>query len=136
MFDARFAKNAALTLVAVGLIVLWPLWVGAARFIVDGEVARNFSALIAIQLAVAGLAVAFGGLYLALLEFRARAQAAAELADQTAEPATRGLVAEAVKAAPEILKAFGQLKPVAALLAIAAFLFLCATVLAWRGLDG
>ena len=54
-------------------------------------------------------------------------------------PAIRKLMAlepgpQWIKATQEILKAFGQLKPLASLLVIAALLFVCATVLAWRGL--
>jgi Caspase domain len=133
VFDARFAKAAALTLVVVGLLVSWPLWIVSARVVFGDEPAASFSELIAFQLVVAGVAAAFGGLYLALLEFRGRARAV-ELAGETAAPGARGLGTEAIKATPEILKAFGQLKPVAALLVIAALLFVCATVLAWRGL--
>jgi hypothetical protein len=133
VFDARFAKTAALTLVVVGVVVLWPLWILSARLVFDDAPAGNFSELIAVQLVIVGVAVAFGGLYLTLLEYRGRARAA-ELAGESGEAGRRGLGTEAIKATPEILKAFGQLKPVASLLVIAALLFLCATVLAWRGL--
>jgi len=134
VFDQRFARTAALTLVGVGLLVLWPLWIVSARVVFGDEPAGSFSELIAIQLVIAGVAVALAGFYLALLDFRGRARAA-ELASQATEPGERGLAAEAIKATPEILKAFGQLKPVASLLVIAALLFLCATVLGWRGLE-
>jgi hypothetical protein len=134
VFDARFAKSAALVLVVVGLLVLWPLWIASARVVFDDEPLDWISELIAIQLVIAGVAVAFGALYLVLLEFRGRARAA-ELAGETVEPGRRGLGADVIKATPEILKAFGQLKPIASLLVIAALLFVCATVLAWHALE-
>jgi Caspase domain len=133
LFDAKFARDAAFTLIFVAVLLLWPLWIISARVVFGDSPAASFSELIAIQLVIVGVAVAFGGLYLTLLEFRGRASAAA-IASETEEGGRRGLGTEAIKATPEILKAFGQLKPVAALLVIAALLFLCATVLAWRGL--
>ena len=134
VFDPTFARTAALALLVVGLLVLWPLWIVSARVVFGDEPAGSFSELVAIQLVIAGVAATLGGFYLALLDFRGRARAA-ELASQATEPGERGLAAEAIKATPEILKAFGQLKPVAALLVIAALLFLCATALSWRGLE-
>jgi hypothetical protein len=121
-------------LVGVGVLVLWPLAVVAARVVFGDDPASNFSELIAIQLVIVGAAIAFGALYLVILEFRGRALAAA-LSEEGAEVRQRGLGTEAIKATPEILKAFGQLKPVAALLVVSALLFICASVLAWRGLE-
>jgi hypothetical protein len=132
VFDGKFARSAALALVVVGVLVLWPLWVLSARVAFGDAPARSFAELIAIQLVVVGVAVAFGALYVTLLEFHGRARAAQRAGEDESRP--RGLASEALKATPEILKAFGQLKPVAALLVIAALLFLCATALAWREL--
>jgi hypothetical protein len=135
LFDSRFAKLAAATLIAVGLVLLAPLWVITARVAFGHAPLAKFSELIAIQLIVAGVVFALGALYVALLEFRSRTRAA-ELTADGDESGTRGLGSDALQALPEILKAFGELKAVASLLVIAALMFVSATVLAWRGLDG
>ena len=120
-------------LIGVGVLVLWPLAVVAARVVFGDDPASNFSELIAIQLVIVGTAIAFGALYLVILEFRGRALAAT--LSKEAEARQRGLGTDVIKATPEILKAFGQLRPVAALMVVAALLFICASVLAWRGLE-
>jgi hypothetical protein len=137
LFDPRFARVAAVALAGVFLLVLWPLWVIASRVIGGGEALPAFPAAIAVQLVITGVALALAGFYLALLELRGRARSLAELTEAVRSEAPggeRGFTDEAIKAVPETLKAFGQLQAAAALLALAALLFVCATVLAWRGL--
>jgi hypothetical protein len=137
LFDPRFARRAAVAVVGVFLLILWPLWIIAGRVIGGGEALPAFPAAIAVQLVIAGVALGLAGFYLALLELRGRARSLAELTEavRTEAPAgERGFTEEAVKVVPETLKAFGQLQAAAALLALAALLFVCATVLAWRGL--
>jgi hypothetical protein len=137
LFDPRFARDAALALAGVFLLILWPLWVIAARVIGGAGALPAFPAAIAVQLVIVGVALGLAGFYLALLELRGRARSLAELtaaAGPEEAAGERGLAEEAIKAVPETLKAFGQLQAAAALLALAALLFVCATVLAWRGL--
>jgi hypothetical protein len=137
LFDPLFARDAALALAGVFLLILWPLWVIAGRVIGGAGVLPAFPAAIAVQLVIVGVALGLAGFYLALLELRGRARSLAELtaaAGAGGAAGERGLAEEAIKAVPETLKAFGQLQAAAALLALAALLFVCATVLAWRGL--
>jgi hypothetical protein len=137
LFDPRFAQDAALALAGVFLLILWPLWVIAGRVIGGAGALPAFPAAIAVQLVIVGVALGLAGFYLALLELRGRARSLAELAAAPGPEGAageRGFAEEAIKAVPETLKAFGQLQAAAALLALAALLFVCATVLAWRGL--
>jgi hypothetical protein len=137
LFDPRFARRAAVAVVAVFLLILWPLWIIAGRVIGGRQALPAFPAAIAVQLVIAGVALALAGFYLALLELRGRVRSLAELTEAVraeAPAGERGFAEEAVKVVPETLKAFGQLQAATALLALAALLFVCATVLAWRGL--
>jgi hypothetical protein len=137
LFDAQFARRAAVAVVGVFLLILWPLWIIAGRVIGGDEALSAFPAAIAVQLVIAGVALGLAGFYLALLEFRGRARSLAELAEAARTEAAageRGFAEEAVKVVPETLKVFGRLEATAALLALAALLFICSTVLAWRGL--
>jgi hypothetical protein len=137
LFDPRFARRAAVAVVGVFLLILWPLWIIAGRVIGGGEALPAFPAAIAVQLVIAGVALGLAGFYLALLEFRGRSRSLAEVTEAVraeAPAGERGFAEEAVKVVPETLKAFGQLQATTALLALAALLFVCATVLAWRGL--
>jgi hypothetical protein len=132
-YDPVFAWRAGLALGIVFVLLVWPLWILAARIIIGGSALERFPASVALTLVLVGVALAVGGLYLALLEFRARARVVAAAASAETVRA-RGMASDVVTAAPDILKAFGQLTTVAALLVVATVLCICGTVLAWHGL--
>ena len=135
VYEPRFAAIAAAVVLGTFLVVLWPVWAIAGRVSFGKDV--SFPAVIAVQLVIVGVLIALAGIYLSLLEFRGRARTVAELRPPAGpESAVGGLgaVDEVAKSIPEALKAFGQLKAPAAAMAIAALLFICATVISWRGL--
>jgi hypothetical protein len=130
-YDPAFAWRAAVALSVVFALLAWPMWILAARLIFGGRALDRFPAAVAVTLVLVAIALAVGSLYLALIEFRARLRAVAAAAP---EVRTRGIGTDVVKAAPDILKAFGQLTTVASILVVATVLFICGTLLAWHGL--
>lgn len=149
VWDKTFAIAAAITVGLLFLAVLWPLWLlakdvltsdavtgaaaDAAAATDDDGILTKFPAMVAVQLMIVGVFIALGGLYLSLLELRGRSRLPGELA-ALAKPAGRQTfalaTADLVKIVPEALNAFAKLRAPAALLAIAAVCFICATVIA------
>jgi hypothetical protein len=135
LFDPRFAIGAGAVLLAVFLLALWPLWVMGAR--VSGASMNGvpaFSGVIAVMLMIIGVLVTLAGVFLILLEFRGRSRTLAEMRPAPRGDGRLGPAEELAKSLPETLKAFGQLKAPASILVVAAVLFICATVIAWRAL--
>jgi hypothetical protein len=134
-----FAKTSAQVVCAAAAVVLLPLVI-ALYDILEGPTGdTGFAAAIAAELVAVGVLVVAGGVYLALLEFRGRARTIKEISDLRAAQEGEALegisVPDLVKALPETLKAFGQLRAMTALLATAAVLFISATVIAFQLAD-
>jgi hypothetical protein len=148
LFDRSFANAAASTVIILTLIVLIPLVWLAVRLLRSDE--PQFPALISTQLVIVGLVLAAAAAFAIFVELRGSMRSLADLevlagrapgSDPTMRtmegvPAVTGALNELVKAIPEGIKAFGQLRGPAALLVLSAVLMICATTIAWKAVPG
>jgi hypothetical protein len=128
-----FARTAARAVAVAAIVVLVPLYLALTDVLKGNTDEAGFAAAIAVLLLAIGVFVVAAGIFLALLEFRGRARTLEELRDvlrAEAPEAEETTLSELLKALPDSLKAFGQLRATAALLAMAAVLFVCGTVIA------
>jgi hypothetical protein len=133
LWDQTFAISAATVLAIVFGIVMLPTWIGMAHVFPPKGEELHFAGVIAAQTVVVGTLILFGGIYLALLDFRGRSRTKKEL-DELGGGRLRifGPGDELAKAAPAIIKAFGELKAPAAAMAAGIALFICAAAVAWK----
>jgi hypothetical protein len=129
-----FARNAAIAVgCAAGLVLLF-VFLAVADVLRGPTDEAGLAAVIALLLVAVGVFVVAAGIFLALLEFRGRARTLEELRAELRSSGAREIRAAAIpdliKVLPEALKSFGQLRATAALLATAAVLFICGTVVA------
>lgn len=135
-WDDAFAGGTAAALVAAAVLLMSPLIVALYR-LVDDDVATNWPNLIALELVVFGALALAAATYATLLDVRGRFRRPRIVTAQPRGPAARGAggaITAIAQAVPGMLTAFGKLSGIAALLAVAALLFLAGTLLAWKAL--